>query len=102
MNKATLRMCSGKNCWDNLILILWEDSSMVYLHHFRDRFTAFRLYRELYLAHSDSIKDNLKVEIDGHTKLMTADSWQAVLSCLDQWYGEYMYIVEGVGSPDVE
>ena len=102
MNKATLKMCSGKNCWDNLILIFRDNSSVVYLYHLRDRYTALRLYRELYLAHSDSIEDDLRVEIDDHKKLMTADTWQAVLSCLDQWYEEYMFVVEGVGCPDVD
>lgn len=98
MARATLRMGKGKDCWDKLVLIVRGADTVVPLIHFKDRHSALDAYNQIAVAHFENHADELEVHIDGSTYTMTYDVWQAVGAALNEWYEDYMILVEGVGN----
>lgn len=90
MSNATLKMQGGDDCWDQLVLILRKNFSLSSLLHLNNRNSALEVYRQLAIAHFEGHADELTVDIDGGLYLMSYQQWQAVLSCLDQWFEDYM------------
>lgn len=98
MANVTLKMqAAGKNSWDNLVLVI-KDAPVSSIIRFNDRNTALEVYRQLTIAHFSDHTGNLEVDIDGKVYDMTPEIWRAVLGTVDQWYEEYMMIVEGVSN----
>lgn len=94
MVKATLKMKGcGENCWDALTLVI-KGGPLSAIIRLQNRNTALDVYRQLFTAHFTNQTGTVAVEIDGVTFQMDFDTWQAVLGCVDQWYEEYMSLVE--------
>lgn len=95
--QARLKMSPGKDCWDKVTLFLDPKARVCTLFRLKNRLTALELYRQLTVAHFDGHEGDLTVEIDGNTYCWSQEQWEAVLSCVDQWFELYMFVVEGVG-----
>lgn len=95
MNPATLKMLpdsKDRKCWDRLTLVI-NSNKIDSLIPFKDRNSALEAYRQLYVAYSDNHIGSLTICIDGVGYQFSEDVWQSVLSCLDQWYEEFMLCV---------
>ncbi len=91
--KARLLMKAGVDCWDRLTLII-KDRDVDYLHALRDRYTCIELYRQLAIYHFDGIEGEVLVDINGQRYRWRDEVWKSVLGVIDQWYTEYMLLVE--------
>lgn len=91
--KVNLKMRSGKDCWDRLTLTISEGNT-VHLYPFRNRNTCLDLYRQLYIYHCDGVRGPVPVVIDAHRYCWCEAVRKAVLWAADQWYEEYMSLVE--------
>lgn len=94
---TTLKMRPGKNCWDNLTLIIREGTDVPMILPLRDRNSALEIFRQCALADFGGRKGDLTVDVDGKEYSWSEVSWRSILSVFDQWYEEYMMYVEAVG-----
>ena len=94
MTNATLKMGNGKNCWDTLALMIQSDSCVVPLIHFKDRYDALDVFRQLSIAFFDDFAGDLTFTANGRMVTLQHDEWTAALSCMDQWFDEYTMITE--------
>lgn len=97
MGKIKLKMHRGKDCWDNLTLIIPRETGVIPLIRFQNRNSALDAYRQIVIANYENHIGKLVVTIDSIDHTFTQPEWEAVLDCLDQWYEEYMMVVETVG-----
>lgn len=91
--KAKLKMRAGVDCWDRLSLTIIEDNT-VHLYPFRNRYTCLDLYRQLYSYYCKGVRGPVPVVIDDHHCCWSEAVWQGVLSATDQWFEDYMRLVE--------
>lgn len=97
MTTAFLNMSPGDNgtCWDKLVLAIKSDSTVTPMIRM-NRHEALEAYRQIAIAEFEGEKGSLVVTIGTAVYNMAYDVWQAVGDALDQWYEQYMTIVEKV------
>lgn len=91
--KVRLLMKAGVDCWDRLTLII-KDRDVSYLYVLQDRYTCMELYRQLAIYHFDGTEGEVAVDIDGQRCRWRDEIWKSVLGVIDQWFTEYMLLVE--------
>lgn len=91
--QANLRMKAGIDCWDRLSLTI-KDGNIHYLYVIKDRYTCLELYRQLAIYDYEGVKGEVAVIIDGQEHRWCEEVWGAVYGAIDQWFIEYMYLVE--------
>lgn len=90
---AKLKMKAGKDCWDEVSLII-KDDDIFSLIRFRDRYSCLDLYRRLSIYHFEGFEKAVSVTIDGQDYRWRDEVWRAVLNVTDTWFEEYMQMVE--------
>lgn len=84
MTKATIKLNStGDDC---SIITRCGQSCII---HLADHLSALDVYNQLFSEHAAGHLRNVQINVDDHFYDLQYETWQAVLSCLDQWFEDY-------------
>lgn len=96
MRTAVLKMGYSETGWDNLSLVIESaGTNLCRIIRLRNRYTALEVYRQTFIAYHDQHNGMLMLDVDECKYQMAPDMWEAIHSCLDQWFEDYFPAVEG-------